>query len=101
VLDAITSTAGAAKSASEGKETHLGAKYLTLAKGFVPGGNLWYTKAATDHLIFQNIQEMLSPGYLATMRAKSQKEYGQDWWWTPGQPAPDRPPDLSNAVKTR
>lgn len=100
-LDGITSTLKAAKDASEGKETHLAAKMMLLAKGFIPGNNLWYTKAATDHLIFQQIQEALSPGYLANMRATSQREYGQAWWWEPGEAAPSRAPDLANAVQKR
>jgi len=96
VLDVATSTLGAAQSAAEGKQTHLGAKMATIGKGFVPGGNLWYTKAATDHIIFQNIQEALSPGYLANMQAKSQRDYHQGWWWTPGESAPSRAPDFAN-----
>lgn len=96
-VDALTSSANAMKAASEGKETHLAAKYMTIAKGFVPAGNLWYTKAATDHLIFQNIQEMLNPGYLSSMRARTMKDFRQDWWWEPGQSSPSRAPDLSSA----
>jgi hypothetical protein len=67
----------------------------------MPANNLWYTKAAVDHLIFQNVQEMLSPGYLASVRAKSIREYKQDWWWAPGAATPERPPDLSRAVEGR
>jgi hypothetical protein len=52
-------------------------------KGFFPGGNMWYTKAALDHLLWQNVMEMLSPGYLASIRSRTMKEYGQDWWWSP------------------
>jgi hypothetical protein len=93
-LDVLTSTMTAARDAQAGKQTHLAAKYMTIAKGFIPANNLWYTKAATDHLIFQNIQEALNPGYLASMRARSQREYHQDWWWAPGEPTPSRPPNL-------
>jgi hypothetical protein len=71
------------------------------AKGFVPGNNIWYTKAATEHLVWQRVMEMLSPGYLNTIRSKTAKEYGQDWWWQPGRPAPDRLPDLGRAVERR
>ena len=88
----------AAKKSIEGKETHLGAQTLQDVKGFVPGGNIWYAKAALDHLVWQQIMEQLSPGYLAAIRSKTQKEYGQDWWWAPGEAAPDRLPDLSRAV---
>tara|TARA_R110000868_G_scaffold142759_1_gene360200 strand:- start:2648 stop:5167 length:2520 start_codon:yes stop_codon:yes gene_type:complete len=97
-LDFLTSSMNAGKQATEGKDTHLMAKYLQLGKGFIPGNNLWYTKAALDHLIFQNAQEALSPGYLSTMRSRTQKEYGQSWWWNPGEFKPDRAPDFSNAL---
>lgn len=88
----------AAKKASEGKETHLGAQTLQDLKGFVPGGNIWYAKAAMDHLIWQRVFDTLSPGYLSTIRQKTQKEYGQQWWWQPGATSPERAPDLGRAV---
>jgi len=96
--DAVTALVQAGNATASGKETHLGAKLLNVGKGFVPAQNLWYTKAATDHIIFQNAQEMLSPGYLANMRARSLREYKQDWWWSPGEFAPDRAPNLANAI---
>ena len=88
----------AAKKAMDGKETHLAAQTLQDVKGFVPGGNIWYTKAALDHLIWQQAMEALSPGYLSNIRSRTAKEYGQDWWWTPGELAPDRGPDLGKAA---
>jgi len=88
----------AAKKAMEGKETHLAAQTLQDAKGFIPGNNLWFTKAATDHLIMQQVMEQLSPGYLNTIRSRTRKEYGQDWWWRPGELAPRRAPNLKAAI---
>ena len=88
----------AAKKAVEGQETHLAAQTLHDAKGFIPGNNIWYTKAALDHLIWQQAMEALSPGYLSNIRSRTAKEYGQDWWWTPGEAAPDRAPNLGAAI---
>lgn len=88
----------AAKKAIEGKDSHLAAQTLQDAKSFVPGNNMWFTKAALDHLIWQQAMEALSPNYLASIRSKTAKEYGQNWWWNPGQTAPDRPPDLERAM---
>lgn len=96
--DAVTALVKAGNAAAEGKDTHLGAKLLNIAKGYIPGQNLWYTKAATDHIIFQNAQEALSPGYLANMRANSVRQFKQDWWWAPGEFLPDRAPDMANAL---
>lgn len=95
---AVTALVQAGNSLAEGKETHLGAKLLNLGKGFIPAQNLWYTRAATDHIIFQNAQEMLSPGYLANMRARSARDFGQGWWWEPGEMLPERAPDMGNAL---
>ena len=88
----------AAKKAVEGQETHLAAQTLQDAKGFIPGNNIWYTKAALDHLIWQRVMEALSPGYLSNIRSRTAKEYGQDWWWTPGEVAPERAPNLGAAI---
>lgn len=96
--DTATALVQAGNAVSAGKDTHLGAKLLGIAKGFIPGQNLWYARAALDHLIFQNAQEQLSPGYLANMRASSMKQYGQDWYWAPGAPLPERAPDVSKAL---
>lgn len=66
-------------------------------KSMTPGSNLWYTKAATDHLIFNQIQEYLSPGSLARGQAKAQKN-GTTFWWAPTTPLPTRAPNLGAAV---
>lgn len=95
---ALVQPFGAIKGAMEGKDTHLGAKTLQDIKGFVPGGNIWYTRAAMDHLVWQRAMEALSPGYLSTIRQKTMKDYGQDWWWRPGDAAPDRTPDMGAAI---
>lgn len=87
----------AAKKAIEGKETHLAAKTFQDLKGWVPGGNVWYAKAALDHLVWQQVMEGLSPGYLSNIRSRTLKEYRQDWWWTPGEVTPERAPDLGRA----
>lgn len=96
--DTVTALVQAGNALSSGKETHLGAKVLNIGKGYLPFGNLWYTRAATDHIIFQNAQEALSPGYLSNMRANSVRQFKQDWWWSPGEFAPDRTPDMANAL---
>lgn len=83
---------------AQGKDTHAGAEVLKFAKGMTPFANLWYTKAATDHLLFNQLQELASPGYLARMRSRSQREFGQSFYWDPAELTPARVPDLSAAV---
>lgn len=78
-----------------GKDTHAGAELVRFVKGNTPGASLWYAKAALDRIVFHQLQEHFSPGYLAKMRARSSREFGQSWWWEPGETAPDRAPDLA------
>jgi len=89
----------AAKNSIDGKQTHLMAQTLQDMKGFVPGGNMWYTKAALDHMIWQNVFESLSPGYLGSMRRRTLKDYGQEWWWQPGEMTPERAPNFAGAFE--
>lgn len=84
VASAISLTQGNAVQYLRGENTHAGAELARFLRGITPGSNLWYTKAATDHLIFQNMQEFFSPGYLADMRAKAYRNAGTTYWWRPG-----------------
>lgn len=81
--------------ALNGKDTHAGAEALNFAKGHAPLVNIWYGKAALDHLLLHSVQENLSPGYLDRMRKRAQQDWEQDYWWEPGEAVPERGPDLS------
>lgn len=81
-----------------GKESKLDAEFVRFARGHLPVVNLWYTRAAFDHMIFHELQESLSPGYLSKMRRRAQREFGQQYWWEPGDVVPGRAPDLAAAV---
>ena len=89
----------AAKRAIDGKETHFLAQEFQDLKGFIPGGNIWYAKAAIDHLVWQQVMESLSPGYLSSIRQRTLRDYQQQWWWEPGETTPERAPDLRAAIK--
>lgn len=84
--------------AADGEVNQTGGKLVRLLKSHLPGANLWYTKAATDHLIFNQLQEYFSPGYLRRMKQRARKEFNQSYWWEPGDSTPDRAPNLGAAV---
>jgi hypothetical protein len=88
-------TKGNLDEAAAGKDTHAGAEALRFARGHLPFVNLWYAKRALDAAGLHALQENLSPGYLARIKKKALKDWGQDYWWAPGEAAPDRAPDLS------
>lgn len=95
LADAWELTKGNFDEWNAGKDTHAGAEALRFAKGHLPYINLWYSKAALDHLLLHSLQENLSPGYLDRQRSKAQKDWQQGYWWEPGQAMPDRAPDIS------
>jgi len=84
--------------AMSGKETTFGADAVKTFRQVIPFANLWYTKAITNHLILQQLQEIANPGYNDRVRDRAQREFDVTSWWGPGELAPRRAPDLSKAV---
>lgn len=84
--------------AANGKETHAGAEAVTMLRQHLPYVNLWYAKAAIDHMGMHALQENLSPGYLSRMKSRAQQDFKQGFWWEPGTGAPDRAPDFGAAL---
>lgn len=91
-------TLGNLQQAAKGEETDFGAEAARFARGYTPGANLWYTKAATDRLIFFQMQELANPGYLRRMQASQQKFNGATYWWDPADPTRAREVDVAQAV---
>lgn len=81
-----------------GKQTHAWAEAARFVRGHAPLVNLWYAKAAIDHAGMQALQENLSPGYLARIQNKAQKDWGQEFWWRPGESTPERAPDFAEVA---
>lgn len=94
VGDVFNLAIGNAAKAAQGEETDVLADSVRIAKGLTPGASLWYAKAAFNNLVFGQLQEMSSPGYLDRMRRRTARETGQEYWWTPGEFVPERAPDL-------
>jgi hypothetical protein len=65
----------------------------------LPGVDIWYLRGLWEHAVLHNAQEAANPGYLARMQRRAQKDWGQDFWWTPGELTPDRAPDFGAAVE--
>lgn len=80
--------------AAKRDETHAGGEAIRFFTGMTPGANLWYLKGALNHLFIHQIQEMASPGYLNRMESRAQREFGQHYWWGPGDAVPERAPRL-------
>jgi hypothetical protein len=84
--------------AAEGKDTHWEAELANWAKAQTPGASLWWVRPMLEHGVTNQLNESMSPGYLARMKQRAQKDFGQKYWWAPGDTLPARAPDLGAAI---
>ncbi|MBJ8474349.1 hypothetical protein [Acinetobacter bereziniae] len=91
-------TVGNALQAYEGKDTNAANEVFKLIKSKVPAQNLWYTKAAMNRMIFDELQDVIAPGYREKLMRKAQREQDRTQWW--GDDIEDiRMPDFERVVK--
>lgn len=99
--DIFRLTSGNMRQALDGKESNFSTEAVRFASRYTPLANLWYSRAATDHLIFDNLRKMTDPNYRRSF-AKSEKyfrdNYNQGLFWSPGEVLPDRLPDITAVV---
>lgn len=96
--DILSLTHGAFFKSQRGEKTDEKAKLIRFAKGNIPLINMWYTQAAADHLLWNNLQEAASPGYLARMQARQEATYGKTYYWKPDESLPHAGPDFAKAL---
>lgn len=86
---------------AEGKDPLIGRDLVNLARRYTPGASLWQIRLAMDRLVWDQLQWLLDPEARgAWARAeKNRAKIGRNRsWWEPGETAPERAPDLSNAA---
>lgn len=91
-------TIGYAHKKAAGERTDEGANIVRFLKGNLPLQNLWYTRAITDRLIFNRLQEFVNPGWADRSEERALHNYGQRYWWPMLSTTPNRPPDLEKAA---
>ncbi|MEL7237578.1 MAG: hypothetical protein AAGK78_01855, partial [Planctomycetota bacterium] len=63
----------------------------------LPGG-LWWMGPAWERVVMDQLQHLADPEASAAFRRKvrfSRREFGQGYWWAPGEVAPDRAPQTA------
>ncbi len=102
LTDVHRATIGNVMELAQGKsleETKAVADVMGLAERYTPvASSLWYSKLATQRLIFDQIRRAADP-HAAEIRfdrqeANARKDFGTDFWWQPGEMAPERGPEL-------
>lgn len=73
-------TVGNPTQALNGVETNWESEAFRFAKSKIPGQNLWYTKAATNRMIFDEMQDMIAPGYREKLLRKAEREHDRTRW---------------------
>lgn len=74
---------------------------IDFAHRWTPGGNLWFSRLATDRVLFDSLHRLADPHYLQSFQRKRDaalKAYGQQSWFGPGDTAPQRGPNLGAAI---
>lgn len=79
-----------------GRAKHPQGKALKVAKSWLPGNNLWYTRLAFDRMVADQLQQAIDPDYAQSWQRLDRyaAEQGTDYWWAPGDTAPERAPDI-------
>lgn len=101
VVDPLISMVGGnLRKAEEDKDTSLQAEGLRWLRQAIPGGNIWYARLALNRLWDAQVQQSVDPNYAQSWARmdRAAREAGTQFWWAPGQSAPERAPDLGNVA---
>ena len=85
VNDTFNLTIGNVRQAIAGDETNVLGEATKFIEDITPG--VWQTQLLMDSM-FDNIRMMADPNFeksLSSVRQKRMKEYGQGYWWEPGE----------------
>ncbi|MFH3646099.1 hypothetical protein [Acinetobacter nosocomialis] len=83
---------------NEGKDTNFGNEAFKFVKGKVPAQNLWYTKAAINRMVFDEMQDTIAPGYREKALRKAERQQDRERFW--GDDVTDiRAPDFERVVQ--
>ncbi|WP_407503924.1 hypothetical protein [Acinetobacter baumannii] len=94
----LSLTVGNLTQYNEGKDTNFGNEAFKFVKGKVPAQNLWYTKAAINRMVFDEMQDTIAPGYREKALRKAERQQDRERFW--GDDVTDiRAPDFERVVQ--
>lgn len=71
---------------------------VEFAKRQTPGTSIWWSRLAMERLVWDNLAELADPKAkqkFAQRQRNQKKDYGNGYWWAPGQDAPARGPQFN------
>jgi hypothetical protein len=99
--DVINLTVGNIVEVATGEETKAAKEGVEFLGRYTPGASTWYLRLAMERLILDNMRRLADPKAsrrFRRMQRSRMKDYGQEYWWKPGEMAPERPPELGAAI---
>ncbi|WP_284118948.1 hypothetical protein [Acinetobacter seifertii] len=94
----LSLTVGNITQYNEGKDTNFSNEAFRFVKGKVPAQNLWYTKAAINRMVFDEMQDTIAPGYREKALRKAERQQDRERFW--GDDISDiRAPDFERIVQ--
>lgn len=94
----LSLTVGNLTQYNEGKDTNFGNEAFKFVKGKIPAQNLWYTKAAINRMVFDEMQDTIAPGYREKALRKAERQQDRERFW--GDDVTDiRAPDFEKVIE--
>lgn len=98
---AINLTLGNVGEVARGEQTNAAREGLRFAKGNLPGINAWYSKLVLQRMLIDQLDEIADPDVRQARRRmeRTARDQGTEFWWAPGERAPERAPNLDNMMQ--
>lgn len=97
----VTDLAGKAlRKAADGEAETIPGDVLKLGRRYVPVvSSMFYTRAAWNRIVMDQLQHMIDPDAYQSFHRQMKnlnREYGQEYFWRPGEMGPQRAPEPKN-----
>lgn len=92
-------TVGNLLEAAAGEDTKAASEMINFSSRYTPGASLWYLRLGLERMVVDQAKLWADPDAPTKMRrlqTRYRKQYGQEYWWEPGEMAPERRPDIEN-----
>lgn len=99
--DTLDLTVGNVDAALRGDKPRVGRDAIDYVRRYAPGSNAWYADLVLNRAILDQMQRMVDEDAEADFRRQKrwrEREFGNGYWWEPGDAAPGRPPALETAL---
>lgn len=88
----------ATRDTKNGDYSSTGTAVAKFVKSHIPGQNLFYTRAAVDRLLFNELLDSINPNYLQRHQRRMEKKYDKSYWWDLDEALPSDIPDFARAL---